>query len=131
MSAMSTGPPPSSVPDRDALRASLAELDERGRKVVGGMMAVLFANPGRVREREWVTEQFTQVVLLAGEFEEGDGAQDAVGVVQAYVRDHIDPLLNACFALFLVVGDDLAARVADGVTQEDAMLQAFSYFPAP
>ena len=44
----------------------------------------------------------------------------------AYVRDHIDGLLNACFALFLCVGDDLAPRLAEGVTQEDAMLQAFS-----
>ena len=128
---MSSDPGQPRLPDRDALRASLATLDERGRKVVGGMMAILFAHPERVREREWVSEQFTQVVLLAGGVEGGDGAQDAIVVVQDYVRENIDALLNACFALFLVVGDDLAPRVADGVTQEDAMLQAFSYFPAP
>ena len=47
--------------DRDALRAQLAEMEPREKKIVGGMLAVMFKNPDRVTDREWVTEQFVHV----------------------------------------------------------------------
>ena len=114
--------------DRSRLRADLATLDARQKKIVGGMMAILFKEPHRVREQEWLAEQFTEVTLLAGEFEAEGHAQDVVTVVQDYVRANITPLLDVCIRLFQCVGEDLAPRLAEGVDHNDAILQALSYF---
>jgi hypothetical protein len=105
---------------RPALRRRLAALDARQRKIVGGVLAVMIENPERVREREWISEQFTQVVLLACGFED-------VGSVQAYAREQIDLLLSACYELFTVTAEDLAPRVREGVTREEALAHALDY----
>ncbi len=121
------------VPSRDELRCELANLDATQKKLVGGVLAVLFQRPERIRDREWLVEQFTQVVLLAAD-EGGLGeklaatqhAHQGVDVVQEYVRRNIDRVLNACIALFVHVADDV--RGAEGATATDAMLQALTYF---
>lgn len=112
--------------DRGALRRDLSALDERQQKIVGAMMAILFKNPARVRDREWLAEQFTEVTLLAGGFEADTSADDVVELVREDVCANIRPLLDACIRLFQCVGDDLATRARP--THEDAMLQALSYF---
>jgi hypothetical protein len=114
--------------DRDGLRATLAGFDDRKKRIVGGLTAVMFKNPERVREREWITEQLTEVTLLAGEFEDVPSVDGGVDVVQGYLAENTDELLNACYLLFLAVGDDLAPRVAEGVTHTDAMVAALGYF---
>ena len=111
-------------PDRHKLRALLAEFEPREEKVVGGMLAVMFKNAERVRDREWVTEQFLSVALLAGEFE-------GIDAVQAYASEHITPVLNACFLAFQCVANDLSERAESGFTLEEAMVQAMTYFAPP
>jgi len=110
----------------EALRATLARLDGRQRKIVGGVIAIMIENPERVREREWIAEQFTQVALLACGFEDVGGVQEGGGLLQVYVRENIDPLLNACYELFRRVGTDLAPRA--GLSRQEAVAHALSYF---
>jgi hypothetical protein len=112
---------------RTHLRSHLAGLDARQRKIVGGVLAVMIENPERVREREWITEQFTQVVLLACEFEDVGSVQEGVERVQTYAREQLDPLLSACYQLFTVTAEDLAPRLAEGVSREDALAHALGY----
>ena len=116
---------------REALRATLATFDQRQRKIVGGVIAVMIENPQRVKEREWITEQFTQITLLACGFEDVDSVQDGMEQVQGYVQEQIDPVLNACYQLFGCVAEDLAPRLSEGITKEDAVAHALGYFSEP
>ena len=114
---------PSST-DRETLRATLADFDDLQTKIVGGVLTVMFQNPTRVREREWISEQFCEVAALAANFEDVEQAR-------AYIQEQINPILSACYALFQVVGEDLAPRVDEGLTHAQAMDQALSYFVTP
>ena len=116
------------LPSRDELRADLAQFDETKKKVVGGVLAVMFRTPDRVRDREWIVEQFTQVALLTGQFENVEHAHEGVDVAQEWIRENIDNTLNACYALFLHVADDMGAREGEPPSPSDAMLQALTYF---
>jgi hypothetical protein len=127
---------PMPLPTRDELRRELACLDATQQKLVGGVLAVLFRQPERVRDREWVAEQFTQVTLLAahdgglgGTLHGVEHAHEGVDVVQEYVRRNIDRVLNVCVALFVHVADDV--RGTARATVQGAMLQALTYFDAP
>ena len=113
--------------DRDALRATLAAFDERRKKIVGGVIAIMIEHPERVRDREWIAEQFTQVSLLACGFDDVASAMRGRERMQAFVQENIHPVLNACYRLFQVVGADLAARDEPASTQEDAVAHALSY----
>lgn len=126
---MTAGEPEDDGDVRTDLRATLAHFDERRKKIVGGVLAVMIENPGRIREREWIAEQFTQVVLLASGLEDVDDAQDGLAQIQTYARENIAPILNACYRLFQVVAEDLAASAGEeGFTREDAMVRALEYF---
>ena len=57
------------APTPDEVRHALAHFDDQRQKIVAGMLTVMIENPKRVREREWIAEQLTQVTLVAGEFE--------------------------------------------------------------
>ena len=120
-------PGTSDTSGREALRATLARLDERQRKIVGGVIAIMIENSERVREREWIAEQFTQVALLACGFEHVAGTQEGGTLLQDYVRENIDPLLNTCYELFQSVGADLAPRASEGLSRQDAVTHALSY----
>lgn len=115
---------------RPALRATLSAFDERQKKIVGGVLAVMIKNPERVPEKEWISEQFTQVVLLACDFEDVGSVDQGVGRIQAYAQEHIDTLLSTCFQLFAVTAEDLAPRVAEGLTRDEALAHAMNYFAA-
>lgn len=114
-------------PDRETLRADLRALDTRQQKIVGAMVGVLVRNPARAREREWVVEQFTHVVLLAGDLEHVENAEQGVEAVRSYVAANLDRLLNAAFGLFLRVAEDLADLDPDRRTPEAAMERALAY----
>ena len=116
------------VPTRAELRQELALYDETKKKVVGGLLAVMFRSPDRVREREWIVEQFTQVALLTGQFDAIEHAHEGVEAAQAWIRENVDALLNACFALFVHVAEDLGEGDGEAVSPSDAMLQALTYF---
>ncbi len=120
---------PMQVPSRDDLRATLAEFDETQTKVVGGVVAVMFAEPKRVQDREWMSEQFTQVALLTGQFEEAEHAHEGLEIAQNWIRSNISPILNACFALFVHTAEDMREQHADkAFSASDAMIQALGYF---
>jgi hypothetical protein len=109
--------------NREELRRTLAGFDERRKKIIGALLAVMFRDASRVRDREWIAEQFTEVALLAGQFESPEA-------LQGWVRENIHPILNSSYALFAVVGEDLASRAATGFTHAEAMFAALSYFDA-
>ncbi|MDB2577227.1 hypothetical protein N9Z54_08525 [Planctomycetota bacterium] len=117
------------IPTRDELRAELAGFDETRKKVIGGMLAIMFQSPEKARDRGWLAEQFTQVALLTGQFEAVEHAHEGVEVAQAWIRSNIDPVLNACFALFIIVAEDVQGdEAAKELTTSDAMLRALAYF---
>ena len=117
------------VPSRDALRQDLAAFDETDKKIVGGVLAVMFESPDKIRDPEWISEQFTQVALLTGQFETVDHAHDGVEAAQAWIRVNLDRILNACFALFVHVAEDMqASHPEGGFAPSDAMVQALGYF---
>jgi len=87
----------------------------------------MIKNPTRVREREWMSEQLTELTLLAGEIE-ADAAHEAVQAVQDFLRVHSEELLRGAFLLFQRVGVDMAERVKSGFTFEDAMKCGLGYF---
>ena len=113
---------------KERVRAALAEMDDRQRKIVGGVLAVMFASRERVREREWMVEQFTEVTLLACDFEDVPSVQDGMQQVQDYVRANIDTVLNACFMLFTQVAVDLQSEDVTSFSQQEAMERALNYF---
>jgi len=117
------------IPSRAELRAELAGFDETRKKVAGGMLALMFQSPEKARDREWLAEQFTQVALLTGQFEDVEHAHEGLEVAQGWIRSNIDPVLNACFALFVIVAEDVQGdEEADELTTSDAMLRALAYF---
>ena len=121
-----------SVPTREQIRATISELAPREQKIVGGMFAVMIRHPENVRDREWISEQFTNIALLSmGEIENlGEDAASPMAMMEAltsYTKEHAAPLLNLCFALFQRVAEDLAERESPPEFQE-AMAQAMSYF---
>jgi hypothetical protein len=119
------------VPSRDELRATLTEFDETQTKVAGGVLAVMVGEPTKVQDREWMSEQFTQVALLTGQFEEVEHAHEGLEVAQRWIQANISPILNACFALFVHTADDMRQQHGEGeFSASDAMIQALGYFDA-
>ena len=66
------------IPTRDELRVELAGFDDTRKKVVGGMLALMFQSPEKARDRDGLAEQFTQVSLLTGQFEGVEHAHEGV-----------------------------------------------------
>ena len=111
------------------VRAALAGLDETQQKIVVGLLAAMIREPGQVREREWIAEQLTEFALVAGGFQ-ADSAADSVEALQVYLRANADTLLSSAYLLFQRVGLDLAARVDEGFSFEEAMELGVAYLPA-
>ena len=117
------------VPSRDDLRATLAEFDETQTKVAGGVLAVMFQEPKKVQDRDWMSEQFTQVALLTGQFEHVEHAHEGLEIAQGWIQKNISPILNACFALFVHTAEDMRTKHAENAfSASDAMIQALGYF---
>jgi len=112
----------------DEVRATLAALDDRERKIALGLTALFMRQPEHAQDREWVSRELVQVTLFAGEFEASSPDQ-GVAEVQAYLEARAEPLLRAAFLLFERVGLDLAPRAAEGFTFEEAMAHAVAYLP--
>ncbi len=109
------------ITDRETLRSELSRLAHREQRVVGGLVAILFRNAQRVRDREWVAQQFAHVAQLSGEF-------DTVPQLEGYADAHGPAVLRATLGLFGLVGQDMQPLVDKGFTSEDAMAQAMTYF---
>ncbi len=120
----SDGAPPSP----EAVRASLAHLDERQQRIVGGLFAVMIKSPAQVREREWMTQQLTEITVLAGDVD-ADSADAAINAVREYLQVHAEELLRSSLALFQRVGLDLAPRAQQGFSFEEALKIGLAYLP--
>tara|TARA_R110002126_G_scaffold22899_5_gene81207 strand:- start:4553 stop:4915 length:363 start_codon:yes stop_codon:yes gene_type:complete len=116
------------LPTPDVVRADLARLDTRQQKIAVGLFGVLVSEPTRARDKEWVSEQLTQLTVLS-EDDAPDDPQAAVQAVQVYLEDHANLLLEATFLLFQRVGADLAPKSARGFTFDQAMQLALGYLP--
>ncbi len=114
-------------PTPDEVRAALAGFDANHQKIVAGLLTVMMKSPEKVRDREWIARQLTELTLLAGEFE-ADNPQDGVKAVQDFLQAHSEEILRATFLLFQRVGLDMAPRVEEGFTFEEAMQCGLSYF---
>jgi hypothetical protein len=115
-------------PTPEAVRGALAGFDALHQKIVAGLLSVMMRAPERVREREWMAEQLTEVTLLAGDFA-ADTPSDGVAAVQEFLRGHSGELLGAALLLLQRVGLDLAPRAAAGFTFEDALRVGLGYLP--
>ena len=109
------------------MRRELAGFADREKQIVGALFALMIAQPERVRDREWISEQF---VRLAGVHFDGEATRDG-GVtippeLEAYTRDFSGPVLNACYGLFVRVGEDLAEQPRQDAGA--AMGRALEYF---
>jgi len=124
-------PGPGKGPDLEParVRSELAALGADARKIAGGLVVVMMREPNRVRDREWLLENFT--VLSAKALELGDEDQ---AELKAFVRRERDAVMNATFRLFLRVAEDmrgLTGGVAEGGasgTLGQATMVALSYF---
>ncbi len=115
------------TPSPEEMRAELARLDAMQQKIAGALMPVLFQHPGRLKEREWLAEQFASVALLALELYQEVEGSEGLAQVQIYARENLDTVMNACFRLFLRVGEDMKDLAGDGFTLQEATLQALGY----
>ena len=116
------------TPDRDRLRQTLSAFDARRQKIAGGMITVMIGNADRVRDREWICQQFTELVQMTGEIDDEATPPEVVAELQAYVQANIDAVMNACFELFLCVAEDMSAQADVNPTHSDAVARAMTYF---
>lgn len=119
----------SSPPDRSILRADLAKLDGDARKVVGGLVAVMIQAPESVKDREWMGEQLTQVLLLVrqDQLEALPDAGSGMEVVHRELAARGEEWTRLAFRVFTATAEDLAPRLADGVTREQALVHAMGF----
>ncbi len=102
------------APTPDEVRALVQPLDDLDRKVLGGLVALLMSHPGRVRDREWIAEQFVAVATVAHGFDDqgGPATSDDVERIRAYAADRMGRVVGVGLALFVRVAADLHARGA-------------------
>jgi len=55
------------APTPDDVRRALAGLDTPEQKIVAGMLAIMVREPARVRDREWMAERLTSMVMHGAE----------------------------------------------------------------
>ncbi len=115
-----------SLPTQAELRVQLGGLDARQQKIVAGVLGVMIQSPERVSDREWISEQFTQVTLLASEFNGAQEAHAGLQEAESYLTANIHLLLNVSYALFAQVAQDLAQQPVE--TKAQALEHAMSYF---
>ena len=107
-----------SAPSPEDVRLALADFDLRRQKIVTGLFALMIRNPERVRDRDWISRQLAEVVVLAGEFE-ADSPEAGLREVETFLRDNAEELLTATYLLFQRVGLDLAPRADEGIGYEE------------
>ena len=100
------------VPSVAELDELLAPLDDRDRKVAGGLTAMLMAEPANLRDAEWQARTFLQVAVVAFGFDgqSGQASSDEVALVQRYAQQRLRPLWNVAVALFVRVAEDLRGQ---------------------
>ena len=70
-------------PTPDEVRALIAPLVELDRKVLGGLAAVMIAQSDKVRDQEWLSEQFVHLAVVAHGIEDEDGGEAGASAAPA------------------------------------------------
>lgn len=125
------------VPSPDEMRARIAPLDDLDRKVLGGLVAVWMAEPGRIRDREWTAQHFVQIATIAHGFDAAAAAgepaaatSDDVERVRRYAQQRMEQVVRTAFALFVRVAYDLR-ELPDGFTYANAQECMRRYLETP
>jgi hypothetical protein len=117
-------------PNRDQIRAGIQGLDVAEKKVLGGIMVVMIHNHARVKDREWIAENFTRLAVPAlGVAGVGD-VDDDLDRVKRFVTASLGRVLDLAYPLFALVAADMQGRMAAGESHslEDAVERALAYF---
>lgn len=109
------------VPTPEEMRDQMRPLNDLDRKVLGGMVALWMAEPGRIRDREWTAQQFVHVATVAHGFdvEEGPASTEDVERIRSYAQANMEEVLRIGLALFVRVAQDMQERDG-GFTYENA-----------
>lgn len=115
------------LPSPDEVRALLLPLDDGERKIVGGLCAFLMAEPHKAKDREWLSQRFVELCVVAQGGEDGDGAatSEDVSRVQAYARSRMQPLVGAAMALFVRTAVDLQETGDATMTRANEIVRAY------
>lgn len=111
------------------LRERTRALDERQRKILTALVAHFVEHPTRVREQEWVSEQYVQIVLVAFDFEndhELPGVQEGIEKVRNYARDHANSLIPLALGVFGEMAQTLQQR-GGAITPESVTAELLTY----
>ncbi|MGE3175582.1 MAG: hypothetical protein AB7O97_23360 [Planctomycetota bacterium] len=114
----------SQPPTADAVRALIRPLDDLDRKVLGGLIALMIAEPGKIRDQEWLAQSFVQVSVVALGVAEDAESADATATdadverVQQYATARMPDLVLAAASLFVRTAEDL--REGDGPATMEA-----------
>ena len=57
------------APSPESVRETLRALPDLDRKVVGGLLFLMIAEPERIRDQEWLSERFVRVAVVAHGFD--------------------------------------------------------------
>ena len=108
------------------LRTALDGLDALQKKVLGALVTTMIGHHDKVKDQEWMAQQFTAAVALAMDLEPAESGPDGIAMVQEYAQHHIDDLMKVAYALFTQTARDMQAK--GSFSYEDAVQQALSYF---
>ena len=115
------------VPTAAEVQTRIRALDELDQKVLGGLIAAWIAAPSRVRDREWVSEQFVHVATVAlGGGDDGPATSADVDRVRTFARARMPAIEAVAMGLFVRVAADLQAR-GGAFTFADAQAVVRSY----
>lgn len=121
----------SGIPEPEAVRALVRALPDLDRKVLGGLVTLMIAEPARIRDQEWIAERFVHVAVVAHGFDVDPPTASAatsadVATIERYASERMPAVLEAAFALFVRTAEELRAR-GDGFTFDDARAIVLGY----
>ena len=119
------------MPGPDEIRASIQALDATEKKVLGGMIVLMIRNYSRIKDQEWVAENFTRLSVAALGLDEAGEVDADIDKVRAFIENSMGRVLNSAFPLFAQVAADMQRKGgADKFTLEEACAEALRYFEA-
>ncbi|MFN3244041.1 MAG: hypothetical protein ACE37K_21220 [Planctomycetota bacterium] len=120
------------VPTPDEMHELVRPMNDLDRKVLGGLVALWMAEPGRVRDREWTSQQFVHVATVAHGFdgEQGPASTEDVEVIRSYAQTNMDQVLRVGLSLFVRVAHDMQEREG-GFSYENAQECVRGYLEVP
>lgn len=117
------------LPDPQQIRAGIRALDATEKKVLGGMIVVMIRHHGKIKDQEWVAENFTRLAVAALGFGHEGPADEDIAAVEAFVAKSMGPVLDVAFPLFARVAADMRTRAGVAAfSLEAARARALSYF---